>query len=173
MKKVYSLSFLLVMGVVSAQVATPEQLVSFTKAVDGKTIEFPVQLVRDWLDLKSDMMQMKAYKMLSMAKQIKSEALKRRYYKTADTMFDLAGMLGMLPLPKEKVEKTFKNPMKWLMLKAKKMQLKAEKLKIIAKEVDNEEMGKKADELSEWASSLMKLVEKEAAAEREDDEAED
>lgn len=136
----------------------PEEMVQAMDAVKGKTIEQPKHLMRSWVQYKAKAFKMASEAMNDFADQIKDRRERRKYERVADAYSDLAKKLEELPIPEQKLTKTFKHVDRWMKLKAEKAHLMAQEMRSIGKQLNNKKMLEKADEVEQWAKTLMSSV---------------
>lgn len=148
----------------------PEEMVQVLESVKGKTVEEPKELLRSWIDFKVRAFRMAAEAMDDFADQIKNHRDRRKYEDVARLYKRLAHRLERLPIPQQKMIKHFKNVDVWLALKAEKADLVAQEMRSIGKQLNNEKMIEKSQEVEQWAKTLKSSIHEDADTEEDMEE---
>ncbi len=163
MKNVLTALVLVSGAIVSAAQADmmmrPEDMIAVKHALEGKTIEQPRSMTEKWLRFKAEQLKLGATSLKDFAAQFGDRRLKHRWNVTARKMRKLAHRFERLSVPaNQKLVKNFAHMNDWMMLKAKKMALKSEQMRIIAGQIADvnakAKMTKMADELFALSQSI-------------------
>lgn len=104
-------------------------------ALEGKSFTIPRDLKAKCLQIAAECVKMKAEGMKRFAEQFNDESIKKSWFATAKSMELLSEQLAELKIPNQKLMKKVEGLDKWMDLKARKCELKAEMMRNLANQV--------------------------------------
>lgn len=132
---------------ISALQAHDAELMQLMSKLEGKTVHISPELFEKMLELKAHGLRMKARHVASMARRFEKPLFRVAYLNLANSLFNLADQVDALPIPKNGIDKTFKDVNKWMKYKTLKLKLKARFLREVASQVMSPEMAEKAGQI--------------------------
>jgi hypothetical protein len=154
------------MGVVShhermghgSMMMNPHELRHMMHMLKDKKVEEPKELIRSWLQYKAKVFKMKAEAITDFAAQIKDSAVREKWDAVAKSVENLGEEVAALPIPEQKLMKSFKYIDKWLELKAEKADLVSQEMLNMGEQFNNKKMMKKGLEVAAWAAELRRPI---------------
>lgn len=142
-----------------------EDMKEMMHSLEGKTFTIPGNLVEEWLALKAKTLEFGADSMRECASQFKDASTRAKWEAVADQKEALAESLLALPVPAELTKKlTHEHIATMLELKEMKLALKAKKMRVIARQLDDKDaramLNRKADRLDKISKKLAEVSQK-------------